>query len=79
MKSFFFTSIVVMIIYISFIKGSCKSAAEEESKLGIPQHYDKQFKINLSVVNRDVEDFLRKGRLAGMENNSFLKILRFYL
>ena len=61
-----------MRIYIlfSFFKGTFKSATEEESKLGIPQYYDKQFKINLSVVNRDVEDFLRKGRLAGMENNS---------
>ena len=54
-------------IWISvFYLGSSKELSDSESKLGIPQHYDKRYRINLSVVNRDVEDFLRKGRLPGM-------------
>lgn len=47
--------------------GSSKELSDSESKLGIPQHYDKRYRINLSVVNRDVEDFLRKGRLPDAE------------
>ncbi|KAH3837771.1 probable ATP-dependent RNA helicase DHX34 [Dreissena polymorpha] len=37
---------------------------QKESKLGIPGHYDKRYRINVTLVNRDVEDFLKKGRLA---------------
>jgi hypothetical protein len=36
-----------------------------ESSLGIPSHYDKRYRINIALKNRDVEDFIKKGRLAG--------------
>ncbi|KAL4227796.1 negative regulation of nuclear-transcribed mRNA catabolic process [Mactra antiquata] len=38
-----------------------------DSSLGIPLQYDKTNRINISVQNKDVEDFLRKGRLADAE------------
>ena len=37
----------------------------EEGRLEIPIHYDKRYRINISVANRDVDDYLKKGRLAG--------------
>ena len=44
-----------------------QSTAEnlEEGRLKIPIHYDKRYRINISVANRDVDDYLKKGRLAG--------------
>ncbi|XP_052792364.1 probable ATP-dependent RNA helicase DHX34 [Mya arenaria] len=45
-------------------KPCASSSSDKESRLGIPSHYDKRYRINVGLVNRDVEDFLKKGRLA---------------
>ena len=53
-------------VYSAWFSGTSTLTAESESKIGVPQHYDKRYRINLSIVNRDVEDFLNKGKLAGI-------------
>lgn len=51
---------------------SCTS----DNSLGIPTHYNKQFRINLTLKNQDVEDFIRKGRLADAEIDEAVTVER---
>nr|KAG5694320.1 hypothetical protein BaRGS_035188 [Batillaria attramentaria] len=39
-------------------------SGETNSLLDIPQNYDRRYRINLSLMSRDVEDFIKKGRLV---------------
>lgn len=36
-----------------------------ESALNVPCQYDKKYRINVTLKNRDVDDFIKKGKLAG--------------
>ncbi|XP_067667167.1 probable ATP-dependent RNA helicase DHX34 [Haliotis asinina] len=40
------------------------SRLEDEGRLGLPQTYDNRYRINLSLVSKDMELFLKKGRLV---------------
>ena len=62
--------IVYLIHVISFSTMFLANTKCEESKLGIPTQYDKLHKVNLSINIRDVDDFLKRGRLAGIHGNS---------
>ncbi|XP_045216497.2 probable ATP-dependent RNA helicase DHX34 [Mercenaria mercenaria] len=47
-----------------------------ETDLGIPAHYDKRYRINITLKNRDVEDFIKKGRLADAEIDKEITVER---
>ncbi|XP_070213312.1 probable ATP-dependent RNA helicase DHX34 isoform X2 [Littorina saxatilis] len=49
-------------------KGSDEADAEAMSEpLDIPQKYDRRYRINLCLLTREAEDFIKKGRLVDYE------------
>lgn len=50
---------------LAFLCSEPQACVNLDSGLGIPTHYDKRYRINIALKNRDVEDFIKKGRLAG--------------
>ncbi|XP_060571590.1 probable ATP-dependent RNA helicase DHX34, partial [Ruditapes philippinarum] len=53
-----------------------KPCVSGESSLGIPSHYDKRYRINIALKNRDVEDFIKKGRLADADIDEEITVER---
>ncbi|XP_071098755.1 probable ATP-dependent RNA helicase DHX34 [Haliotis cracherodii] len=45
-------------------KSKTSTRQEDEGRLGLPRTYDNRYRINLSLVSKDVELFLKKGRLV---------------
>lgn len=37
----------------------------DEGKLGLPPRYDKRYRVNIGIVSKNVEEFLRRGKLPG--------------
>lgn len=54
-------------LFFDFILGSAKVSHAIPGTLNIPNKYDCLYRINLSLISRDVEDFIKKGRLVGKE------------
>jgi hypothetical protein len=48
-----------------------------EGKFGFPLHYDKRYRVNIGIISKNVEDFLRRGKLAG--NDKRLSCFRKFL
>ena len=49
-------------------EGSTKNVSETEySPLGIPLNYDPRYRINVCLMSKDAEDFIKRGRLVDYE------------
>ncbi|KAL5004825.1 hypothetical protein ScPMuIL_018281 [Solemya velum] len=48
------------------------STSEESGQLGLPRRYDKRYRINMSIISKEVEDFMTKGRLVDFETDKEL-------
>ncbi|XP_034326251.2 probable ATP-dependent RNA helicase DHX34 [Magallana gigas] len=46
----------------------------DEEKLALPCHYDKRYRVNIGIVSKNVEEFLRRGKLPDCEVEKELTI-----
>ena len=51
---------------VCFVLQGAKICKEASDELNLPTQYDNRYRINFAIKSRNVEDFLKKGRLVGM-------------